>query len=116
MFSTAIILKLNVSKEFDKKYQEFNTASSYVTIPAPLYSEDLLTKINKIEDIEKAETKKGIYTKVTINFNGSNQEQNQIFYNMDEKAELNNIKIVEETTDNVQNPIYLPSYIYLNSN
>ena len=92
MFSTAIILKLNVSKEFDKKYQEFNTASSYVTIPAPLYSEDLLTKINKIEDIEKAETKKGIYTKVTINFNGSNQEQNQIFYNMDEKAELNNIK------------------------
>lgn len=58
MFSTAIILKLNVSKEFDKKYQEFNTASSYVTIPAPLYSEDLLTKINKIEDIEKAETKK----------------------------------------------------------
>ena len=115
MFSTAIILKLNVSKEFDKKYQEFNTASSYVTIPAPLYSEDLLTKINKIEDIEKAETKKGIYTKVTINFNGSNQEQNQIFYNMDEKAELNNIKIVEETTDNVQNPIYLPSYIYLNS-
>ena len=116
MFSTAIILKLNVSKEFDKKYQEFNTASSYVTIPAPLYSEDLLTKINKIEDIEKAETKKGIYTKVTINFNGSNQEQNQIFYNMDEKAELNNIKIVEESTDNVQNPIYLPSYIYLNSN
>ena len=115
MFSTAIILKLNVSKEFDKKYQEFNTASSYVTIPAPLYSGDLLTKINKIEDIEKAETKKGIYTKVTINFNGSNQEQNQIFYNMDEKAELNNIKIVEETTDNVQNPIYLPSYIYLNS-
>ena len=65
MFSTAIILKLNVSKEFDKKYQEFNTASSYVTIPAPLYSGDLLTKINKIEDIEKAETKKGIYTKVT---------------------------------------------------
>ena len=46
MFSTAIILKLNVSKEFDKKYQEFNTASSYVTIQAPLYSEDLLTKIN----------------------------------------------------------------------
>ena len=56
MFSTAIILKLNVSKEFDKKYQEFNTASSYVTIPAPLYSEDLLTKINKIEDIEKADS------------------------------------------------------------
>ena len=115
IFSSAIILKLNVSKAFDKKYKEFNTASSYITIPNELYSEDLLKEIKSIDCIKKAEIRDGIYAKVTVDFNGTEQEQDQIFYNMDNEHELNNLKIIEQTEETLENPIYLPYYIYINS-
>ena len=115
LFSSAIIINRNISNDFDKKYENLNTADTFFTIPNIQYSNTLINDIKNIKNINEIETKNGIMLTAPIEMNGSKQDLNQIFYNLNDEANINKYKIIEETSDYVENPIYLPYYIYKNS-
>lgn len=115
LFSSAIIINFNVSKDYDKKADELNTASSFFTIPSVEYTDNILNDIKKIKGIQEVEVQNGIMLTVPVNMEGSIQEQNQIFYNIDSASDINKKEIIEETTDKIKHGIYLSNYTFIHS-
>lgn len=115
LFSSAIIINFNVSKDYDKKADELNTASSFFSIPSVEYTDNILNDIKKIKGIQEVEVQNGIMLTVPVNMEGSIQEQNQIFYNIDSASDINKKEIIKETTDKIKNGIYLSNYTFIHS-
>lgn len=115
LFSSAIVLNNNISNDYDEKYQKLNTASTFFTIPSIQYSDRLIDDINNLEDIKEIDVKSGIMLTVPVEMNGDKQDQNQIFYKINNNDKINQYEIIEETDDYVENPIYLSYYTYANS-
>lgn len=115
LFSSAIVLSNNISHDYDSKYDELNTANAFFTIPKLEYTDDLLTHIKSINGVKNAEARTGIKLTIPVQMDGANQNQDQIFYNIDEESEINKYEIMEETLDEVENPIYLSYYTYIHS-
>ncbi len=115
LFSSAIIINFNVSKDYDKEADKLNTANSFFTIPSVEYTDNILNDIKNIKGIESVEVQDGIMLTIPVNMEGSIQEQNQIFYNIDNVSNINKKEIIKETTDNVRYGIYLSNYTYIHS-
>lgn len=115
LFSSAIIINFHVSKDYDKEVDKLNTASSFFTIPSIEYTDNILDDIKKIKGIESVEAQSGIMLTVPVNMEGSIQEQNQIFYNMDNVFTINKKEIIKETKDKTKHGIYLSNYTYIHS-
>lgn len=113
LFSSAVIINVNINKDYDKTFDELNTADSFFTIPSIEYNDNLLKDIKDIEGIIDAEVQKGILLSVPVNMDGSIQEQNQIFYNIDDISKINNKIIIKETADDIENGIYLSNYTFI---
>lgn len=114
LFSSAVSIVLDVQSNFDKKYKEMKTANVYVTIPSLEYNNRLLEKIKNLKDVKYAEKRNGVLLSVEVGTGDEKIERNQIFYNINDTHKLNSVKILEETNENVENPLYLPYYVYLN--
>ena len=68
--------------------------------------------IDEIENVEKTESHTAIMTEATVkDFNGADFSMNTVFYNIDDKRTLNNFEIVNESENDVDNPIYIPLYV-----
>lgn len=115
LFSSAIIINFNVSKDYDKEVDKLNTADSFFTIPSVEYKDIILNDIKNIKGIESVEAQNGIMLTVPVNMEDSIQEQNQIFYNIDNVSNINKKEIIKENTDNVKHGIYLSNYTYIHS-
>lgn len=115
LFSSAIIINFHVSKDYDKEADKLNTASSFFTISSIEYTDNILDDIKKIKGIESVEAQSGIMLTVPVNMEGSIQEQNQIFYNMDNVFTINKKEIIKETADKTKHGIYLSNYTYIHS-
>lgn len=116
LFSSAIIINFNISKDFDKEAKELNTSTSFFTIPNIEYEDNILNDIKNINGIDNVEVQNGIMLTIPIDMDGSTQEQNQIFYNIDNINNINKKEIIKETKDNISNGIYLSNYTYIHSN
>lgn len=115
LFSSAIIINFNVSKDYDKEVDKLNTASSFFTIPSVEYTDNISNDIKKIKGIQDVEVQNGIMLTVPVNMEGSIQEQNQIFYNIDSVSDINKKEIIKETTDKIKDGIYLSNYTFIHS-
>lgn len=115
LFSSAIIINFNISKDYDQEFDELNTASSFFVISSREYNDSLLEDIKGIDGISNAEVQNGILLTVPVNMEGTIQEQNQIFYNINDISNINNRKIIKETGSNIKNGIYLSNYTFIHS-
>lgn len=115
LFSSAIHLNNNVSKDYDSEFNRLNTASSFFTIPSAEYEDSLLEEIRNIKGIKDAQIQRGIMITVPVDMDGSTQEQNQIFYNISDISNINKKEIISETNDNIDFGIYLSNYTFIHS-
>lgn len=115
LFSSAIHVNNNVSKDYDSEFDRLNTASSFFTIPSAEYEDSLLEDIRNIEGIKDAQIQRGVMLTVPVDMEGSTQEQNQIFYNINDISNINKKEIISETNDNVNFGIYLSNYTFIHS-
>lgn len=115
LFSSSMIINFNISNDYDEYYDKLNTASSFFTIPSMQYTDDLLNDIKNIKTVENAEIQNGVMLNIPVNMEGSIQEQNQIFYNINNVSNLNKKEIIQETTENIENGIYLSNYTFIHS-
>lgn len=115
LFSSAIVLNNNVSKDYDDEFNKLNTASAFFTIPSAEYEDSMLEDIRNIKGIKDVETHSGVMLTVPVDMEGSTQEQNQIFYNINDISNINKREIITETNDNVNFGIYLSNYTFIHS-
>ncbi len=115
LFSSAIHLNNNVSKDYDSEFNRLNTASSFFTIPSAEYEDSLLEDIRNIKGIKDAQIQRGVMHTVPVDMEGSTQEQNQIFYNISDIPNINKREIINETKDNIDFGIYLSNYTFIHS-
>lgn len=115
LFSSATILNNNVSKDYDNEFNRLNTASSFFTIPRAEYEDSLLEDIRNIKGIKDVEAQRGILLTIPVDMEGSTQEQNQIFYNINDIPNINKREIINETDDKVNFGIYLSNYTFIHS-
>lgn len=115
LFSSAIIINFNVSEDYDKEADKLNTANSFFTIPSVEYTDNILNDIKNIKGIQEVEVQTGIMLTIPVNMEGSIQEQNQIFYNIDSVSSINKKEIIKETTDKIKYGIYLSNYTFIHS-
>lgn len=115
LFSSAIHLNNNVSKDYDNEFNRLNTASAFFTISSAKYEDSLLEDIRNIEDIKDVEAKRGILLTIPVDMEGMAQEQNQIFYNINDIPNINKREIINETNYNINFGIYLSNYTFIHS-
>lgn len=115
LFSSAIIINFNIGKDYDDEFDKLNTANCFFTISSVEYNDQLLEDIKSITSVTNAEVQKGILLTVPVSMDGSIQEQNQIFYNINDLSNMNNRTIIKETNDNITNQIYLSNYTFIHS-
>lgn len=115
LFSSSFIINNNISNDYDREYDNLNTANSFFIIPSGEYGDFLLDDIKNIESIKDAEIQRGIMVSIPINMDGEKQDQNQIFYNMSNNPTISKRKIIKETNDNIDTGIYLSNYTFIHS-
>lgn len=115
LFSSAIHLNNNVSKDYDDEFNRLNTASTFFTIPGAEYEDNLLEDIRNINGIKDVEIQRGVMLTVPVAMEGSIQEQNQIFYNISNIPNINKREIIKETKEPVDFGIYLSNYTFIHS-
>lgn len=115
LFSSAIIINFNIGKDYDDEFDKLNTANCFFTISSVEYNDQLLEDIKSITSVTNVEVQKGILLTVPVSMDGSIQEQNQIFYNINDLSNMNNRTIIKETNDNITNQIYLSNYTFIHS-
>jgi len=115
LFSSAIVLKNNVSKSYDNEFNKLSTANAFFTIPSMQYTDNILKDIKNIDDVKDAEIRKGIMLTIPVEMEGATQDQNQIFYNINDDNSINKYEIIDETSDNINNSIYLSNYTFIHS-
>lgn len=115
LFSSAIIINKNVSKDYDTLYEELNTADAFFTIPSGEYSDKLLRDIKNIKGISEAQVQNGIMMSVPVKMEESIQEQTQIFYNIDVDSKINKRKIITEENKKDNSGVYLSNYTFIHS-
>ena len=64
--------------------------------------------------IDEVEKKNGILVNIPVKTDGADQDQNVIFYNLDETTKLNKYEIVK-TNNKKENSIYLSNYTYIHA-
>lgn len=115
LFSSAIHLNNNVSKDYDSEFNRLNTASAFFTIPSAEYEDRMLEDIRNIKGIKDAQIQRGVMLTVPVDMEGSTQEQNQIFYNINDNSNINKKEIISETKTQVDFGIYLSNYTFIHS-
>lgn len=114
-FNSASVVKNNIDKAYEKKFNELKTSNVSFNISSVSYKEEIINYIKNIENVKQVEYKKGIMASIPINMDGAEQDQNIVFYNLKDTFNLNKYLVIE-SNDNVNNSIYLSYYIYTHTN
>ena len=112
ILNCAMVLLSQVDSAYDAKFEKLSTAPLNAIVPEVQNSSELENTIDKIGMIEKIEKHTAIMTEATVkDFNDADFSMNTVFYNIGDKRILNNFEIVNESDNDVANPIYIPLYI-----
>lgn len=115
LFSSAIIINCDISKNYNREFDRLNTANSFFVIPSSQYSNHLLEEIKDREEITDIEVQKGVMLSVSVDMDGSVQEQNQIFHNIDDNPNINKREIIKRINNSKEFGIYLSNYTFIHS-
>ncbi len=112
ILNCATVLLHQVDSAYEGKFEKLSTASLNAIVPRVQSNSELEKAIDETEMVEKTESHPAIMTEATVkDFNGADFSMNTVFYNIDDKRTLNNFEIVNESENDVDNPIYIPLYV-----
>lgn len=114
LFNSVLVVKNNIDNSYNKKFDELNTANTFFIISSSEYDEELLNEISDLGDIKQVEANNGIMLTIPVMMEDAYQEQNIIFYNVDDIRKISKYNIIKEN-NNVDSGIYLSNYTYIHS-
>lgn len=115
LFSSALTINNNFSKEYDKSFNELNTANTFFTIPKIEYSSSILENIKNIDCVNDTTIRKGIKLTIPVKMQDTTQDQETIFYDLTDNGKISKYDVVERSNTHQSNYIYLSNYTYANS-
>ncbi|MBO5349668.1 MAG: ABC transporter permease [Clostridia bacterium] len=115
LLTSSLVINNNIDKEYNRKHQKLNTANSFFTISKLQYNDDLLENIKNIKGVKVAEKQEGVFVTIPVMMEDSMQDQNIIFYNYENNANLNKFDLIQENTNLNDKSIYLANYTYIHS-
>ncbi len=112
MFNVALILMIQVDKEYDKKGEDLNVATINICIPTIQDISTLKEDIKSLDGVLQVETREAVFLEATAKeFRGIDHSMNTVFYNKDDYRDINKLDIKEKSTSLQTNTIYLPLYV-----
>lgn len=111
IFNLGIITSLNYSNSYDEKCEKYNAAEVLSIVPKNEYNNELYEKIESLDDVESVEKRECINITTSIDFADGKFTLPHVFFNMDKIGEVDKIGIVEETSEEVDNPIYISYWL-----
>lgn len=75
----------------------------------------MLENIKNIKGVKVAEKQEGVFVTIPVMMEDSMQDQNIIFYNYENNANLNKFDLIQENTNLNDKSIYLANYTYIHS-
>lgn len=112
---SSFVINLGISQAYDAKHEELNTANAFFTFSSSEYQDELLDDIKQIQNVAEAEAKKGILMTISVEMEGSPQDQNVIFYNFHDGQKINQFSLVTQNHGVSTPNIYLTNYTYIHS-
>ena len=104
-------LFMNVGNAYDAQFKEMNTANIHIAILENKFSNQYQKDIKDIKDVTDVEIRQGVLAlAIAKDFQGSDFEMQTIFYNINDKHQMNKLDLVE-TTNAKNKGVYLPLYI-----
>ncbi len=116
LFGSALVIRNNFSKDYDKRFNELNTANAFFTVSKADYNDSILDDIKNISNIKEVEARKGILVTIPVKTKNSIQDQEQVFYDIGDNGNISKYEIIEKNSESSNNYIYLSNYTYINSN
>ncbi|MDO4978634.1 MAG: ABC transporter permease [Candidatus Saccharibacteria bacterium] len=115
MFTSGIMITTSIDDDYKKRFDELNTADVSFVVPEQTYTDGLLDKIRATENVSDVETARGIMLSIPVQMNGMEQNQNQIFYRLDDIKNISKLNTISSTDKNLEHAIYIPYYLSANS-
>ena len=116
LFGSALVIRNNFSKDYDKRFNELNTANAFFTVSKADYNDSILDDIKNISNIKEVEARNGILVTIPVKTKNSIQDQEQVFYDIGDNGNISKYEIIEKNSESSNNYIYLSNYTYINSN
>ena len=113
-FNSALIVNNNIDKAYKKKFNDLNTGNVFFNISKIYYDDSIISDIKKINGVNEVEKRYGIFVNIPVMMEDSYQDQNIIFYNLNDNSKLNKYEIVD-TNNKKNNSIYLSNYTFIHS-
>ena len=116
IFGVGLVTIRSFGKMYGEKFEKYACADVYYTLYDSDWGDTLLDKAKAIDGIKEAETRKNIMLSGDASYANTGNTLNHIFFNMDEKHEMNQLEPIGETLDlsGVSNPIYISYWIKSN--
>lgn len=111
IINIALVLAFQTFDAYDDLFDELDTADINFIIPQIQDYDDLLAEVGELEGVSFVEKHGGVYIPVTVReFAQSDFDMNTVFYNIDEKRELNLLNLInrsEKSGDSVYISVYM---------
>ncbi len=114
LFNSALIVNNNIDKAYNTKFDILNTGNVFFNIPKAYYNNNILDDLKHMNDVTDVDKRNGIIVNIPIMMEDSYQDQNIIFYNLDEESIISKYEIVD-TNNKKNNSIYLSNYTFIHS-
>lgn len=111
IINIALVLAFQTFDAYDELFDKLNTADVNFIIPQIQDNDSLLTEVEEIKGVSFVEKHGGVFIPVTVReFAGSDFDMNTVYYNMDEKREINLLDVTKNSEDS-GNSVYIPMYM-----
>lgn len=111
IMNIALVLAFQTFPAYDSLFSELDTADINFMISRLQDDSEILTEIEKIEGVLKAEKHNGVFVSATVReFADSDFDMNTVFYNLDEARTLNLLDVSADIKRD-KAAVYIPVYM-----
>ncbi len=116
ILGVGLVTVLNFGKMYEDKFETYNCADVYYTLFNNDWSEEFYKNATSLTEVKAEEMRENIMLSGDATYAENGNTMNHIFFNADEKHEMNTLKVVGDSIDinRVKNPIYISYWIKAN--
>ena len=94
MLNLAFVLKLQVDKAYDGKFEALHTATINVCIPKVQNTEQLAGELSAIKSVNEVESREAVLAEAVVKeFRDTDFSMNTVFYNIDDVRKMNKLEV-----------------------
>ncbi|MDO5292507.1 MAG: ABC transporter permease [bacterium] len=111
MFHIGLLSQLNFSKSFDKKWEQHNSPDTFTVLMKSDNQPTYVEKIKDMEDVKTVEIREAVLLRGSYRFHDNSLDMENIFYNIDDEHQLNQVNLVEDTGKRTSQTAYVSQYL-----